>query len=606
MKVTNMNTPTNLITRRHALLTLAAVCIAAALTQSVAAQNTIPAKTTSAANCEFPTDWFLFGMAERNTPEPDFTTITDIPATLNAGGLSLSAKATRLEHCRRFLYLDLQTDHGGAWLGRTAYLLTYIESDADRSVEVGAGADARMKIWCNGRVVCDSLATDDMYTEHIKNRFTLQLRKGRNLLAVKVISGYHGFMFRIGGARELAEEDATERRIAEDQPLTLIPPRIRPFIEPEFGPENTNYIHGCGGITRTPGGRLWVLFGGEQDGPKAWQLMAASDDDGKSWTTRHIIKEPRTPNGFPRSFREGNIWVDPTGRLWWFFSYSLGYCDGREGVWAAHCDNPDAENLEWSIPERLYDGIVLTKPIVLQDGAWLLPTSLLSRTDMTLANQPHFERDRRESRAFVELDPWRMTNFLASTDQGKTWQRRGGVFAAGRDFDEPALFEKADGTVVGFLRTYSMPGYSETTSFDHGFNWSKPVPSAIPQPNARMLTKRLASGRLLMVRHNTLQGEAAKSFKPYTMRTHLTAYLSDDDGVSWRGGLLLEERWGTYPDGVQAVDGRIYVVYDQDRGAGQLLMAVFTEEDVAAGKPVSGRCRLKVPVKQTAAQLIKK
>jgi hypothetical protein len=56
---------------------------------------------------------------------------------------------------------------------------------------------------------------------------------------------------------------------------------------------------------------------------------------------------------------DGNIWVDPTGRLWWFFSYSLGYNDGRGGVWAAHCDNPDAENLEWSIPERLYDGVVI-------------------------------------------------------------------------------------------------------------------------------------------------------------------------------------------------------------------------------------------------------
>ena len=52
-------------------------------------------------NCEFPADWFLYGMADRNTPEPDFTAITDIPATLDAGGLSLSAKATQLERCRR-------------------------------------------------------------------------------------------------------------------------------------------------------------------------------------------------------------------------------------------------------------------------------------------------------------------------------------------------------------------------------------------------------------------------------------------------------------------------------------------------------------------------
>ena len=585
------------------ILTLLTALLLAPLTALHAAEaNTLPAP---AANCEFPVDWFLYGMADRNTPEPDFTAITDIPATLDAGGLSLSAKATRLERCRRFLYLDLQTRHGGVWSGRTAYLLTSIDSDADRSVEAGAGADSRMKIWCNGRVVCDALDTHNTYTEHIKHRFTLPLKKGRNLLAVKVVSGGQGFMFRIGGTRELAEQDAIEQRIAEDQPLSLIPPRIRPFFEPELGPEYSNFIHGCGGIARTRGGRLCVLFGGGEDGPKSWQLMAASDDDGKSWTTRHVLMEPRTPNGFTRNFRDGNIWVDPTGRLWWFFSYSLSYSDGRSGVWAAHCDDPDAENLEWSIPERLYDGIVIAKPVVLQDGAWLLPTSLYHRRYISLSAPPPPEdqsmpNDRAQNRAFAELDPWRMTNFLVSTDQGKTWQRRGGVRPP-KDpcWDEPALFEKADGGIVCLIRT--RDGRVETASYDHGFNWSKPVLSAIPHAVARIMTLRLASGRILMVKHGGLQGD-----NPIPNRTHLTAYLSDDDGVSWRGGLLLEERGCSYPDGFQVDDGRIYLVYDQGRGAGQILMAVFTEEDVAAGKPVSDRCRLQVPVKQTAALLMRK
>ena len=106
---------------------------------------------------------------------------------------------------------------------------------------------------------------------------------------------------------------------------------------------------------------------------------------------------------------------------------------------------------------------------------------------------------------------------------------------------------------------------------------------------------------LLLASPAALQGD-----NPIPKRTHLTVYLSDDDGVSWRGGLLLEERGCSYPDGFQVDDGRIYVVYDQGRGAGQILMAVFTEEDVAAGKTVSGRCRLQVTVKETAAQLMKK
>ena len=460
-----------------------------------------------------------------------------------------------------------------------------------------------MKVWCNGQVVCDDtlFAGDGNWDirkhgswDRFRCRFALPLRKGRNLLAVKVISSPQSFIFMIGGALELAEDDAIERRIAEDQPLVLIPPRIRPFFEPEFGPEYTNFVHGCGGIARTPGGRLLVLFANGQDGPNSWHLLAASDDDGKSSTTRHIIMEPRTPNGFTRNFRDGNLWVDPTGRLWWFFGYSLTFNDGRSGVWAAHCDDPDAENLEWSIPERLYDGVPITKPVVLQDGAWLLPTMLSNRGLVGI----HLSIP--GTRAFAELDPWRMTHFLASTDQGKTWQRRGGVRPPKNpSFDEPALFEKADGGLVCLIRTDD--GRVETRSYDHGFNWSKPVQSAIPHAVARIAALRLASGRILMVKHGALHGD-----NPIPNRTHLTAYLSDDDGVSWRGGLLLEERTCSYPDGVQADDGRIYVVYDQVREAGQILMAVFTEEDVAAGKPVSDRCRLQVTVKQTAAQLMKK
>ena len=152
----------------------------------------------------------------------------------------------------------------------------------------------------------------------------------------------------------------------------------------------------------------------------------------------------------------------------------------------------------------------------------------------------------------MELDPWRMTNFLVSTDQGKTWQRRGGVRPPKNPcWDEPAVFEKADGGLVCLIRT--RDGRVETQSYDHGFNWSKPVPSAIPHAVGRIMTLRLASGRILMVKHGPLHGD-----NPIPNRTHLTAYLSDDDGVSWRGGLLLEERGCRLPDGFQVDDGRIY------------------------------------------------
>lgn len=64
------------------------------------------------------------------------------------------------------------------------------------------------------------------------------------------------------------------------------------------------------------------------------------------------------------------------------------------------------------------------------------------------------------------------------------------------------------------------------------------------------------------------------------------------------GGLMIDEREKvTYPDGVQSPDGTIYIIYDHQRTPlGEVLMATFTEEDIRAGEPVSGKVRLRVPV----------
>ncbi len=51
----------------------------------------------------------------------------------------------------------------------------------------------------------------------------------------------------------------------------------------------------------------------------------------------------------------------------------------------------------------------------------------------------------------------------------------------------------------------------------------------------------------------------------------------------------------SYPDGVQAPNGEIYIIYDWNRADDKhVLMATFTEDDVLAGKPVSGKTRLRV------------
>ena len=145
------------------------------------------------------------------------------------------------------------------------------------------------------------------------------------------------------------------------------------------------------------------------------------------------------------------------------------------------------------------------------------------------------------------------------------------------------IVELRDGRLWMLIRTGS--GFLwQSHSSDRGRTWTAGTATTIASPGSRFFIRRLASGNLLLVNHYRFKG-----------RSHLTARLSMDEGKTWNEGLLLDERSGvSYPDGVQAEDGLIWIVYDRDRqGTGEILLATFREEDVVAGKNISGDVRLK-------------
>ena len=119
--------------------------------------------------------------------------------------------------------------------------------------------------------------------------------------------------------------------------------------------------------------------------------------------------------------------------------------------------------------------------------------------------------------------------------------------------------------------------------------------TSLPHPTARFFVRRLQSGALLLIKHGPLNER--------TSREKLMAFVSDDDGRTWEGGLMLDEREKvTYPDGVQAPDGTIYIVYDYNRTPnGEVLMATFTEDDARAGKPVTDKVVLRGEVAKLPA-----
>jgi hypothetical protein len=205
-----------------------------------------------------------------------------------------------------------------------------------------------------------------------------------------------------------------------------------------------------------------------------------------------------------------------------------------------------------------------------------------------------------------ELDDYRMANIFISNDQGKSWTRRGGVIAYASDFDEQAIIERKDGSLLMYLRTDY--GFAQTESFDQGRSWTGPLKTELDHASSRIFVKRLQSGKVLMIKHGDLSKRpeisADESGYKRPKRSHLSAYLSNDDGKSWYSGLLLDERDDvSYPDGFQAPDGRIFIAYDRKRIDGELLMAIFTEEDIEKGEFASKGSASKMSIKKTAALL---
>lgn len=386
-----------------------------------------------------------------------------------------------------------------------------------------------------------------------------------------------------------------EAYIRDVEHLALQPTVVDPKVPLNYFPDVDDYTMSAG-MDMTPGGRLWLSWFGHEDGSQTVLLLAWSDDGGRTFTKPKFIVDPGfIPGGLHMSAVVANLWTAPDGRLFLFYMQCLGHFDGRGGIWQSVCDDPDGERPAWSAPERIWHGAALNKPTVLNDGTWLLPASIWPRGYLRFEEPKDRDLDLRAFRTrntlFAELDGRRGSNILVSSDEGRSWQLRGHVSNPfEHTFDEPMVLERADKSLLMYIRDRN--GMIGSESFDQGETWSPPVRTPWQTASARFFLGRLSSGNALLVRNaNPDEG---------SVRSHMTAYLSRDDGATWEGGLLLDERTGvSYPDGIQLSDGRILIQYDRKRACGEILMATFTEEDVLAGGNVSGKAVLKQPLIQS-------
>lgn len=186
-------------------------------------------------------------------------------------------------------------------------------------------------------------------------------------------------------------------------------------------------------------------------------------------------------------------------------------------------------------------------------------------------------------------------HLFVSCNAGESFTHRGTVVARDRWFDEHMLLEKADGAIEMYIRT--TYGIGRALSRDGGATWAGDEDSTLGGPNSRLYIGRLASGNVLLVNHYQFKG-----------RNNLAAAISRDNGATFEGWLMLDERRDvSYPDMVER-EGVLYIIYDHERGARyhadrhytnsarEILMARVTEADILAGRLVMLESQLKMVV----------
>lgn len=350
-------------------------------------------------------------------------------------------------------------------------------------------------------------------------------------------------------------------------------------------------------LERARNGRLWAAWysGGKTEGPDNFVVLVTSSDDGTTWSGQKIAIAPAEGLGEVTREFDPCLWIDPTGRLWLFWSQSFPHWDGRGGVWSISTPHPESASSEWSSPRRLADGIMLNKPIAITPTRWLLPIGTwrhvplnLNKTSLAASQVPresiaHEDHEPGGSMLYETTDGLSSVHLLGQAEVPDSW------------FDENMVVQKKDKSLWMLVRT--TYGIGSAISYDDGKNWNSEGDTKLGHVNSRFFIRRLKSGALLLVSNMPEAGTwfPFQGQKPnYSGRSRITARISRDDGKTWSQGLLLDSRdLVAYPDGVQTPDGTIYIIYDHDRlGSGDILLATFTEQDIEAGHVVSKNGRL--------------
>ncbi len=165
---------------------------------------------------DWPARWVVFtGLPEGGA---QVESIDGLPSELKIDGQTFAPRIVRPINGM----IDFAPMTGAIRERAESLSLAEVISPDDRTVRVGASADWWMAWFVNGKPVFNTLENGNGGSQSLlTHQFDLPLKKGRNLIAVRVLAGSQGFRFMSGGPAELLAARSTGGELGANLSLEL-------------------------------------------------------------------------------------------------------------------------------------------------------------------------------------------------------------------------------------------------------------------------------------------------------------------------------------------------------------------------------------------------
>lgn len=325
-------------------------------------------------------------------------------------------------------------------------------------------------------------------------------------------------------------------------------------------------------LTRSPQGQLsCVWFGGSLEG-KADICIFRSRLAGDTWSAaEHLTDDP------DRSEQNPVLFYAPDGRTLLFHTAQPG---GDQDRCVVRMREVGQTPQDLPLPGGSF---VRARPVIRDDGAWLLPLFHCTPKDGARWTGRH-------DTASVAI----------SEDAGKSWRR---VEVPGSTGCVHMTIVPGNGKLLAFFRRRQSDFVHRTVSLDGGETWSEPSATSMPNNNSSIAAIRLSDGRVALCcnpvnadmspdRRVSLYDELGDDDRPEATggctpiwgvpRAPLIVAFSEDDGQTFSRSITVAESTGTclsnnsedgrnqelsYPALLESLDGGLDVAFTLHRRA---------------------------------------